>query len=232
MRLLDAGCGPGSITIGLAQAIAPGEAVGIDANPRAVEAATSAATAAGVSNVSFQVHDLHRVPFPDGAFDAVFAHAVLQHVPDPQRAVRALARLVRPGGVIGLADADWDGFLLWPAPPAMRRALRIMREVRKHSGGDFRVGKKLGRLLARAGLVDVRANVVTGVEGDAVTTRMNGDHWARYYGSPELRRLLPAMGIATEEELEEASSAWQAWGETPGALAARNWCQAVGRKPT
>ena len=230
MRLLDAGCGPGSITVGLAQAVAPGEVIGIDANPKAVEAASAAAEAAGVTNVRFEVVDLHRMPFEDESFDAVFAHAVLQHVPDPERAVGALARVVRPGGVIGLADADWDGFLIWPTPPAMRRALRLMRELRKHSGGDFRVGKKLGRLMALAGCVDIRATVVTGTEGDAATTRYNGEHWARYYGSPELRRMLPALGIATEAELEGASAAWRAWGETPGALAARNWCHAVGRK--
>jgi ubiquinone/menaquinone biosynthesis C-methylase UbiE len=230
MRVLDAGCGPGSITIGLAQTVAPGEVVGIDANPTALEAARAAAAAAGVTNLRFEVGDLHRMPFADESFDAVFAHAVLQHVPDPERAVQALARVVKPGGVIGLADADWDGFLIWPTPRAMRRALRLMRDLRKLSGGDFRVGKKLGRLLAQSGCVDVRSSVVTGTEGDATTTRYNGEHWARYYGSEALRRMLPALGIATEAEIEEASAAWRAWGETPGALAARNWCQAVGRK--
>jgi SAM-dependent methyltransferase len=230
MRLLDAGCGPGSITIGLAQAVAPGEVIGIDANSQPLEAARAAAESAGVTNVRFEQADLYRLPFEEASFDAVFAHAVLQHVPDPERAVHSLARVLKPGGVMGLADADWDGFLIWPAPPAMRRAVRLMREVRKHSGGDFRVGKKLGWLLAEAGLIDVRTTVVTGVEGDALTTRMNGDHWAQYYGSPELRRMLPALGIATETELEAASNAWQAWGATPGACAARNWCQAVGRK--
>lgn len=231
MRLLDAGCGPGSITIGLAQAVAPGEVIGIDANPNAVDAARTAAEAAGITNARFEVADLHRVPFEDESFDAVFAHAVLQHVPDAARAVRLLARVVKPGGLMALADADWDGFLIWPTPRAMRRAVRLMRELRKHSGGDYRVGKKLGRLLAQAGMVEIRASVVTGTEGDAATTLFNGDHWAGYYGSPELRRMLPSLGIATEAQLEEASAAWRAWGETPGALAARNWCHALGRKP-
>ncbi len=231
MRLLDVGCGPGSITIGLAQAVAPGEVIGIDTNPHSLEVASAAAGAGGMTNVRFQEADLHRLPFEAASFDAVFAHAVLQHVPDPERAVESLARALKPGGMMGLADADWDGFLIWPAPPAMRRAVRLMREVRKQSGGDFRVGKKLGWLLAQAGLTDVRASVVTGTEGDAVTTRMNGEHWAGYYGSPELRRMLPALGIATEAELKAASDAWRAWGDAPGALAARNWCQAVGRKP-
>lgn len=231
MHLLDAGCGPGSITVGLAQAVAPGEVVGIDANPVAVDAARSAATAAGVTNARFEVADLYRLPFEDASFDAVFAHAVLQHVPDPERGVGSLARVLKPGGVMGLADADWDGSFTWPSSPAMRRAERLMREVRKHSGGDFRVGKKLGRLLAQAGLEDVRSSASAGYEGDEPATRRNGEFWSRYYGSADLRRMLPALGVATEAALEEASAVWREWGETPGAFSARFWCRAVGRKP-
>jgi hypothetical protein len=60
---------------------------------------------------------------------------------------------------------------------------------------------------------------------------MTGEFWSRYYSSPDLRRLLPALGVATEAALEEASAAWREWGETPGAFSARFWCTAVGWKP-
>lgn len=231
MRLLDAGCGPGSITVGLALAVAPGEVVGIDLNERAIKAAREAALAAGATNLRFEVADLHQLPFDETRFDAVFAHAVLQHVPDADRAVRSLARVLAPGGVLGLADADYDGSILWPAPPGMRKALRLMREVRRRSGGDFRVGKKLGRLLARAGLERVQSSVTAGCDGDDAAARLAGEFWATYYESPGLERLLPALGLATSSDLQAASVAWRRWGATPGAMWARFWCQAVAWEP-
>jgi ubiquinone/menaquinone biosynthesis C-methylase UbiE len=71
MRLLDLGCGPGSITLGLAEAVAPGEVVGVDLQPSQVAQAQALSAARGVKNVRFEVADVYRLPFPDGSFDAV-----------------------------------------------------------------------------------------------------------------------------------------------------------------
>ena len=92
MRVLDAGCGPGSITLGLATAVAPGEVVGIDAQPSLVEQARALAVQRSVTNVRFEVADVYDLPFPDGSFDAAFANTVLQHLREP---VQALAELIR-----------------------------------------------------------------------------------------------------------------------------------------
>jgi ubiquinone/menaquinone biosynthesis C-methylase UbiE len=77
MRGLDLGCGPGSITLGLAEAVAPGEMVGVDVQPSQVAQAQALSAARGVMNVRFEVADVYRLPFPDGSFDAVSAHAGL-----------------------------------------------------------------------------------------------------------------------------------------------------------
>src|SRR5512142_1845750 len=81
MRLLDCGCGPGSITCGLAGIVAPGGVVGIDLYAKALDAAQS------VSNVRFQAASVYELPFPDGSFDAVFSHAVLEHLAEPLKAL-------------------------------------------------------------------------------------------------------------------------------------------------
>src|SRR3712207_2477179 len=70
MRVLDVGCGPGTITVGLAAAVAPGEVVGVDRASRALEQARALAAERGVANVRFETADLHALPFPDAAFDA------------------------------------------------------------------------------------------------------------------------------------------------------------------
>jgi ubiquinone/menaquinone biosynthesis C-methylase UbiE len=108
MRVLDLGCGPGSITLGLAEAVAPGEMVGVDVQPSQVAQAQALSAARGVMNVRFEVADVYRLPFPDGSFDALFAHAVLMHLREPARALVEVRRVLRPGGIVGVRDSDFS----------------------------------------------------------------------------------------------------------------------------
>src|SRR5262245_31619193 len=97
MPLLGRGCGPAFLTLGLAEVVAPGDVVGIDLQPAQVEQARALAGTRGVTNVGFEVADLYTLPFPDGAFDAVFAHTVVIGLREPVRALAELRRVLRPG---------------------------------------------------------------------------------------------------------------------------------------
>jgi ubiquinone/menaquinone biosynthesis C-methylase UbiE len=79
MRLIDCGCGPGSITVDLAQAVAPGEVIGVDIREDALTQARTLAQERGIANVAFQAGSIYRLPYADVSFDAAFACAVLQH---------------------------------------------------------------------------------------------------------------------------------------------------------
>src|SRR5260370_21611048 len=85
LRLLDCGCGPGTLTAGLAQLVAPGQVVGVDADAGQIDLAQKNAAKLGLTNATFRVADAYSLPFADGEFDAVFAHTLLQHLPDPRR---------------------------------------------------------------------------------------------------------------------------------------------------
>ena len=189
MRLLDAGCGAGSITIGLAEATEDGEAIGIDAFEEAIEAARSMASSLGrSSSLRFEVADINALPFEEASFDAVFCHAVLQHLPDPLAALRELRRVTRPGGVIGVADADLDGSIMAPPDPAIDAAGKLLNALRRHtSGGDLRIGKHLRRLLHESGFERVTASVRADYDGDPESVRRTGLFWAAYLRAPELR---------------------------------------------
>jgi ubiquinone/menaquinone biosynthesis C-methylase UbiE len=228
VRLLDAGCGPGSITIGLAEAVAPAEAAGIDASLDAIDAARRMEAERGVTNVRFGVADVYALPFEDASFDAAFCHAVLQHLTDPVAALRELRRVLRTGGIIGIADADHDGFVMWPRDPLIARSLAVLDALRERSGGgDPRVGKRLRELLHEAGFARSTGSATAGYEGTADATRMAGEWQARYLEAPPLVDHAVALGLATPRDFSAMAAAWRAWGAHPGAFRATFWCEAV-----
>src|SRR5690348_16295162 len=90
MRLLDCGCGPGTITAGLASSIYPAEVVAMDMETSQLDLAKSQLEQLAVQNVSFSIGTAYAAPFPDASFDVVFAHAVFEHLKNPLRACQAL----------------------------------------------------------------------------------------------------------------------------------------------
>lgn len=102
MRLLDCGCGPGTITLDLAKIVAPGHAFGIDLEPGQVRCAQDRAKQQQQTNASFQVASIYALPFEDGHFDAVFAHALFEHLREPVKALREMRRVLRSSGLVGV----------------------------------------------------------------------------------------------------------------------------------
>jgi len=229
MRLLDAGCGPGSITVGLAEAVAPGEVVGVDRSDAAVDAARALATQRGCANVRFEVGSVYALPYGEGAFDAAFVHALLQHLGEPVRALTEIRRVLKPGGVIGVADADHDGAIFSPPHPAIARSTELLAQLRtRNGGGDARVGKRLRTLLHEAGFSRTVGSATAGYQGTSDATKLTGAWQAHYFSAPEFVEHVVALGLADRASLAEMSDAWRAWGADPSAFSAAFWCEAVG----
>ena len=72
MKLLDCGCGPGSITVGLAKEVEPGCVTGVDISEIDIERAQKSAAEAKISNIRFEVGDIRNLDFSDDSFDALF----------------------------------------------------------------------------------------------------------------------------------------------------------------
>src|SRR6201998_742194 len=117
--LLDIGCGPGTLTAALAARVAPGPVMAVDQFADVLDVARAEVERRELSNVSFATADVHKLDFPDDAFDVVHAHQVLQHVADPVRALQEMRRVCRPGGIVAARDADYAGFIWFPRLPAL-----------------------------------------------------------------------------------------------------------------
>ena len=113
-RVLDFGCGPGTISVGLARAIEPGELHGIDMEESQIGIARAAAQAGGHANATFHVGDVTALPFEDNFFDAAHCHAVLMHVPDTPRVLAEVKRVLKPGGIIGSREMFVSSSFLEP----------------------------------------------------------------------------------------------------------------------
>lgn len=140
MNLLDCGSGPGSITIGLAKRVAPGQTIGIDINPGELEFALKHFADQVSPPIQFERASIYDLPFDDHAFDAVFSHAVLEHLSQPLKALQEMNRVLKPGGMVGIRNPDKDGQLLAPVEPALVQFWEAANKVVEINGGNMRIG--------------------------------------------------------------------------------------------
>ena len=135
MRLLDCGCGPGSISIGLAEAVAPGQVVGVDIEPSQYRSVWSQAIESRETTLRFAIADVYRLPFAANAFDAAFLHNVLSHLRRPLEVLKGIYRLLSPGGVIGISHPDFSGQLISPSDPLLDRGHELYWRLVEHKAG-------------------------------------------------------------------------------------------------
>lgn len=166
MRVLDLACGPGVISCLLARLVAQGEVVGIDLSADLLVEARAAAAEKGLANLSFQQGDVYQLDLPDQSFDFVYARFLFQHLQHPERALGEALRVLRPGGVMAIADVDDDWLTLHPEPEHLAEFTRRAAQVQQLRGGDRMIGRKLPGMLASTGFAPVSARVYTLTSGD------------------------------------------------------------------
>lgn len=213
MAVLDCGCGPGSITCDIAERFPGATVVGVDADESQILLAAENARIRGLLNVKFRVDSAYDLSFRSRSFDAVFSHALLEHLREPDRAAAEFHRVLRPGGVVGVCSPDWGGFLLSPPSTELTEAIDDYENLQTANGGDVHAGRKLSGLLESAGFENLAM-------------------YARY----EVYESLAFIGEYLALQLERADMIAQAstlrrWAAKPNGMFAQAWVSCLGRKP-
>jgi ubiquinone/menaquinone biosynthesis C-methylase UbiE len=149
-HVLDIGCGPGTDLATFAAAVGPaGRVVGVDRDPRMVTVA--AGRLGDRANVEVRLGDAHALPVDDDSVDRAYLDRVVQHLENPRRAMAEVRRVLRPGGVVGLAEPDWDTLVIDDVDLATSRAFaRFLADVQVRNAA---IGRALARLATDEGLV-------------------------------------------------------------------------------
>ncbi|MGY1752259.1 class I SAM-dependent methyltransferase [Blastococcus sp. SYSU D01042] len=210
LDLLDVGCGPGTITVDLAARVAPGRVLGLDLSPDPLDEARAAAERAGVE-VTFAVGDVYDLDLPDGSVDVVHAHQVLQHLTDPVAALREMARVCRPGGVVAVRDVDYAALTWFPDNPGLDRWLALYGQVARANGAEPDAGRRLVAWAHAAGLRDVTATTSAWCYASPEERQWWGNSWAGRATASSFAEQAVAYGLATREQLEDVADAWRTW---------------------
>ncbi|MET0377691.1 MAG: methyltransferase domain-containing protein [Spongiibacteraceae bacterium] len=226
-RMLDCGCGPGTITVSLARLVAPGEVIGIDMAQAQLNFARAVAAQEGIQNVRFEIGDVCALPYADASFDAVTSHSLLEHLSDPSLALREMARVLRPGGYLAVRCVDFEHQITWPDLPAFRQAVELGPAVIRHNGGDPNIGRRLGELAHQAGFIDIRHTATIDAAG-AGNPRLPAV--AMMYRGAFGEQMCQA-GLCDADTLESLASLLESLAKQPGVFSGLPFGEVLARKP-
>ncbi|MFE6133373.1 methyltransferase domain-containing protein [Streptomyces sp. NPDC056437] len=212
MRILDIGCGPGTITADLAALVPEGRVTGVDLAADIVKRAGELAAERGLGNTDFTVADVHALDFPDDSFDVVHAHQVLQHVGDPVQALREMRRVCRPGGTVAARDSDYGTFTWFPEVPLLDEWLDLYRRVARANGGEPDAGRQLLSWARAAGFDEVTVTASAWCFAGAQDRTWWSGLWADRTTASVYAELAVDGGHTTAGRLTAIAEGWRAWG--------------------
>ena len=230
-RVLDVGCGPGTISVGLARAIEPGELHGVDIKQAQIDLARSVADAGKHANATFHVGDVTDLPFDDDSFDLAHGHSILTYVTDTQAVLAEVRRVLKPGGLVSVREGIIGSSFVAPDFEILCDAWVTFAELITSDDGHPNIGRDLKRHLLEAGFTDLRPTA-------SFTSHTTADEvrffWAvirDWFLSPAVREAATEYGLISHQHLDNLERAFDRWSRHPGAFSAFAYGECLGYKP-
>ena len=231
LRVLDFGCGPGTISVGLAKAIAPGELHGVDMEQSQVDMARAVATFRSQPNAVFHVGDVTNLDFEDGFFDIAHCHNVLMHVPDTAAVLAEVKRVLKPGGIIGCREMICASSFTHPDFGVIRKAWDMFEDLLAADDGHPQMGKDLKRHVLAAGFEHPLTTATFDVYSAPVDVAFIYEFANKWFLSPEIVEAAIEYGASTQELCDAIRNAYDRWKDHPGAFASLAFGEVVANKP-
>ena len=214
-RILDIGCGPGTLTADLASLCPSGSVTGVDSSSSVIEVAKSSNFA--YANLSFDVVDAFHLPYPDNSFDVVHAHQVLQHVSKPVDLLKEMSRVLSRDGVIAVRDADYERFSWTPDFPELRQWLDTYRTIARLCHGEPDAGRYLSDWALEAQLKIVAETTSIWKFDTSSDVKWWGEMWADRVLNSNYSQHALAHDLLTNRDLRVIHDAWIEWSHEPSA---------------
>lgn len=227
--VLDMGSGPGTITAGLAGRVR--QVTGLDFSAEMVESARAYVARQGIANATFRVGTAYDLPWGDNHFDVVYAHQLLQHLADPIRVLREAGRVLKPGGLLAVREADYGTMVHGPEEPELLRWRRLYHQVTAANGGEADAGRFLLSWVMKAGFVGPVVTTGTTTYASPEGRKDWGGLWEVRVINSDFAEHALRGGFATREELTEISDAFRRWADRPDSFWAFLHAEVLAAKP-
>jgi SAM-dependent methyltransferase len=151
MRVADLGCGVGMVTALLAELVGPdGHVVGVDFSAAQLAQARERLSSAAARHAALVQGSAMDTGLPPGSFDLVYCRFLLLHLPDPERALREMRALLRPGGILVCEDGDLTSAGSEP-PSALDAFGELWLRLGRNRGLDYTLGRRLFQMVRATG---------------------------------------------------------------------------------
>lgn len=216
-KVLEAGCGVGAQTVILGKKNPNIQLTSIDISDESLCMAKKRCLDSKVSNVEFLQADIYNLPFDKESFDHVFVCFVLEHLPDPQKALFELKKILKPGGTLTAIEGDHGSAYYYPPSKYAQLTINCLINLQAIKGGDSLIGRSLFPLFQKAEFNNIKVSprvvyadsslpemvegftkktfiaMVEGVRKDAIREKLIGeDNWER--GISDLKETAKVKG--------------------------------------
>jgi ubiquinone/menaquinone biosynthesis C-methylase UbiE len=204
MQCLDLGCGGGAVTLAMARLVGPdGHATGMDMDEVKLALGRESAAAQGLSNVTLKTMNVYDFR-ESGSYDLVYCRFLLQHLSRPVEVVAAMWEAVRPGGVLVVEDADFDGQFCEPPNPGFDFWVEKYQQVLSLNGGDPHSGRRVPGYFREVGVPEPSVAIKQRLE-------QSGEGKSMPHSTIETTAdAIVEEGLATREQIDAALAGLQA----------------------